>query len=292
MLHVIGAWCVARDLHMIVPGSLECACWSWFTAQWGDLELRLWMRLLSLLVYSTQHSEWTASTLCRNASWSAENFTRKWPYNILLSVDLTLRQGQGHWKWNGMQDVYDVRACALACVLFIGIVQHNWACLTWKSAIEIKLSLLLRGQECLAWYVPYERIWYKSLSQSSTLKFLPHATASRLSEWTDKNNWLQKSLYHSLDQKAHIHPSKKTKDHVRNPTHIYTCVTIKKLEISNKPAEEEDSSIDLGVLIFPHMVPFISEITRGFMETLPPNYRWMKQKEDRGWQEYEKKTEQ
>ena len=42
-------------------------------------------------------------------------------------------------------DVYDVRACALACVLFIGIVQSNWACLTWKSAIEIKLLLLLSG---------------------------------------------------------------------------------------------------------------------------------------------------
>ena len=39
-------------------------------------------------------------------------------------------------------DVYDVRACARVCVFFIGIVQRNWACLTWKSAIEIK-SLLL-----------------------------------------------------------------------------------------------------------------------------------------------------
>ena len=33
--------------------------------------------------------------------------------------------------------------CARACVLFIGIVQRNWACLTWKSAIEIKSLLLL-----------------------------------------------------------------------------------------------------------------------------------------------------
>ena len=40
-------------------------------------------------------------------------------------------------------DVYDVRVCARACVLFIGIVQRNWACLTWKSAIEIKSLLLL-----------------------------------------------------------------------------------------------------------------------------------------------------
>ena len=29
------------------------------------------------------------------------------------------------------------------CVLFIGIVQRNWACLTWKSAVEIKSLLLL-----------------------------------------------------------------------------------------------------------------------------------------------------
>ena len=40
-----------------------------------------------------------------------------------------------------------VRACVRACVcvllLFIGIVQRNWACLTWKSAIEIKSLLLL-----------------------------------------------------------------------------------------------------------------------------------------------------
>ena len=32
---------------------------------------------------------------------------------------------------------------ARVCVLFIGIVQRNWACLTWKSAIEIKSLLLL-----------------------------------------------------------------------------------------------------------------------------------------------------
>ena len=33
------------------------------------------------------------------------------------------------------------RARLSVCVLFIGIVQRNWACLTWKSALEIK-SLL------------------------------------------------------------------------------------------------------------------------------------------------------
>ena len=31
-----------------------------------------------------------------------------------------------------------VCVCVCVCVLFIGIVQCNWACLTWKSAIEIK----------------------------------------------------------------------------------------------------------------------------------------------------------
>ena len=37
------------------------------------------------------------------------------------------------------------RACvhACVCVLLIGIVQRTWACLTWKSAIEIKSLLLL-----------------------------------------------------------------------------------------------------------------------------------------------------
>ena len=36
-----------------------------------------------------------------------------------------------------------VCVCVCVCVLFIGIVQRNWACLTWKSAIEIKSLLLL-----------------------------------------------------------------------------------------------------------------------------------------------------
>ena len=35
------------------------------------------------------------------------------------------------------------RARAWVYVLFIGIVQRNWACLTWKSALEIKSLLLL-----------------------------------------------------------------------------------------------------------------------------------------------------
>ena len=40
------------------------------------------------------------------------------------------------------------RMRARVCVLFIGIVQRNWACLTWKSAIEIKsLLLLLTSQQ-------------------------------------------------------------------------------------------------------------------------------------------------
>ena len=36
-----------------------------------------------------------------------------------------------------------VCVCVCVCVLFIGIVQRNWACLTWKSALEIKSLLLL-----------------------------------------------------------------------------------------------------------------------------------------------------
>ena len=41
MLHVISAWCVARDLHTIEPGPLERTCWIV-----KNLELRLSMRLL------------------------------------------------------------------------------------------------------------------------------------------------------------------------------------------------------------------------------------------------------
>ena len=46
-------------------------------------------------------------------------------------------------------DVFDARArvcvcvCVCVCVLFIGIVQRSWACLTWKSTLEIKSLLLL-----------------------------------------------------------------------------------------------------------------------------------------------------
>ena len=28
--------CAARDLHTIAPGPLECTCWRWFAALWGD----------------------------------------------------------------------------------------------------------------------------------------------------------------------------------------------------------------------------------------------------------------
>ena len=39
--------------------------------------------------------------------------------------------------------VCGVYVCACVCVWFICIVQRNWACLTWKSAIEVKSLLLL-----------------------------------------------------------------------------------------------------------------------------------------------------
>ena len=35
-LHVISVWCVARDLHTIAHGPLECTCWRQFVALWGD----------------------------------------------------------------------------------------------------------------------------------------------------------------------------------------------------------------------------------------------------------------
>ena len=38
MLHVISARCVARDLHMIAPGTLERMCWTQFVAPWGGCE--------------------------------------------------------------------------------------------------------------------------------------------------------------------------------------------------------------------------------------------------------------
>ena len=33
---MISARCVARDLHTIAPGPLECTCWRRFAALWGD----------------------------------------------------------------------------------------------------------------------------------------------------------------------------------------------------------------------------------------------------------------
>ena len=36
MLHMISAWCVARDLRTVAPGSLERTCWRQLVAQWGD----------------------------------------------------------------------------------------------------------------------------------------------------------------------------------------------------------------------------------------------------------------
>ena len=41
------------------------------------------------------------------------------------------------------RQMFLVRARRSVCVLFIGIVQRNRACLTWKSALEIKSLLLL-----------------------------------------------------------------------------------------------------------------------------------------------------
>ena len=63
--------------------------------------------------------------------------------------------------------------CVCVCVLFIGIVQCKWACLTWKSAIEIKLLLLLLlfseafyGLHC--WLYHY-RLCIKTIASDSEL---------------------------------------------------------------------------------------------------------------------------
>ena len=38
MLHMIGARCVARDLHMTAPRPVERTCWRQFAGQWGDCQ--------------------------------------------------------------------------------------------------------------------------------------------------------------------------------------------------------------------------------------------------------------
>ena len=45
------------------------------------------------------------------------------------------------WYCSFVRCFWRARVCV--CVLFIGIVQRSWACLTWKSALEIKSLLLL-----------------------------------------------------------------------------------------------------------------------------------------------------
>ena len=59
------------------------------------------------------------------------------------------------------------RVRALVCVLFIGIVQRNWACLTWKSAIEIKslLLLLLLYWEFLTRMVYLDYMWPSTMKR-------------------------------------------------------------------------------------------------------------------------------
>ena len=64
MLHAISARYVARDLHTVAPGPLERTCWRRFAAQWGDLELRLWMRLLLLFSFHCVPQTSTALRWC------------------------------------------------------------------------------------------------------------------------------------------------------------------------------------------------------------------------------------
>ena len=49
-------------------------------------------------------------------------------------------------KWFLPHNVYTHISCVGLCVH--GIVQRNWACLTWKSALEIKSLLLLHYDPC------------------------------------------------------------------------------------------------------------------------------------------------
>ena len=62
------------------------------------------------------------------------------------------------------------RTRMFVCVLFIGIVQRNWACLTWKSALEIKSLLLLllsrvpdQNGVSQAWYYRDTPFWSETL---------------------------------------------------------------------------------------------------------------------------------
>ena len=62
-------------------------------------------------------------------------------------------------------------AYARARVLFIGIVQRNWACLTWKSAIEIKSLLLLIKCQVSSFHHFCSPSWFSGNSFSSSLSF-------------------------------------------------------------------------------------------------------------------------
>ena len=103
-----------------------------------------------------------------------------------------------------------VRVCACVCVcvcvcvllLFIDIVQHNWACLAWKSAIEIKSLLLLKETASLlaasverkGRILPYlrnwqKRMWHRSLICTSMESVSSINTPRFLADWEKGMLW-------------------------------------------------------------------------------------------------------
>ena len=62
-------------------------------------------------------------------------------------------------KWFLPHNAFDARARARVCVLFIGIVQRNWACSTWKNALEIKSLCVL--EKIVSWEVAVCRSKYQ-----------------------------------------------------------------------------------------------------------------------------------
>ena len=67
-----------------------------------------------------------------------------WP---VLLTGQTVKASKQNLQWqDGIHINFQstmICVCVCVCVLFIGIVQRNWACLTWKNALEIKSLLLL-----------------------------------------------------------------------------------------------------------------------------------------------------
>ena len=84
LLHVIGARCVARDLHTIAPGLLECTCWRQFAAQWGDCQ-EWWLSKISNCAFECDYYYYYFSSLLQDCLqmtyWSLKtHVTVKWQF--------------------------------------------------------------------------------------------------------------------------------------------------------------------------------------------------------------------